>query len=310
MRPDRGFGRFCNEVLVERASAPISPGSRASHIVVPRPFTTNRGLHLSTCLFFDRRCLVRIGPSRGRFYLAVCTTDLTSMQIPAGFKPDAARFAYLFTAANRFISRRCDPTVRFGSGSFFRNPRAPQRRFPGWAQDVSSRLRHCTATNAGCGSVAYGSLWRQDHGPIDGLAEEAIDQRSPSAGRRPDRPLDRRDSHLPGGELPHDGVEALVAETCRSATIPDRGTRPRLLGRGLLDTKSNASSKVRQGGSRISVPASGADLTSHGGTLPDGRELAQTEGRRPVATQQAWAPLLDGAAEHWPVFIVAHVGHG
>ena len=251
---------FAANVLRETAAVPARL-DKGSHIVVRRLFDHDRGYIFQTR---DRRFVFALPFERD--FTLIGTTDQRFAGDPSGIKPGMDEIAYLCDAANQYFRAAISPVDVVWSFAGVRSlyDDGSQR-----AQDVT---RDYVLT-----------LDERDHAPplltVYGgkittyrrLAEHALDRLAHviEAG-----PAWTKDSHLPGGEFPHAGLEILVAET--------RKSRPFL-------TEDHARRLVRAYGTRVERvlgparrledlgPCLGADLSGAEVSYLMEREWAQTE---------------------------------
>jgi glycerol-3-phosphate dehydrogenase len=253
------LGHFSRNVLGDRSPAPVRL-DKGSHIVVRRLFDHDRGYLFQ---MRDRRFVFAL-PFEGEFTL-IGTTDQGFAGDPGGIKPSADEIAYLCAAANQYFRAAIQAADVVWS---FAGVRALYDDGSGNAQDVSRD--YVLALDEPAGTAPLLTIYGGKITTYRRLSEQAIDRLAPlvAAG-----PAWTRDSHLPGGELPHDGVETLVAELCQS--------------RSFL-TPAHAGRLVRAYGTRVERvlgparaladlgPCLGADLTAAEVRYLMEREWAQT----------------------------------
>jgi glycerol-3-phosphate dehydrogenase len=250
--------QFAGEVLRQEAPVPARL-DKGSHIVVPRLFEHDRAYVLQAR---DRRVVFAL-PFQGDFTL-IGTTDQGFAGEPAAVAPSAGEVAYLRDVANQHFRARIAPADVVWS---FAGVRSLHDDRAGRAQDVSRDYVLTLDEREAPLLTVYGgkiTTYRR-------LAEQALDRLAHlfEAGS-----AWTRDSHLPGGEFPWDGIERLVAETRRA--------RPFL-------SEAHAWRLVRAYGTRVDRvlgparslgelgPCLGADLTGAEVRYLMEREWAQTE---------------------------------
>jgi glycerol-3-phosphate dehydrogenase len=249
---------FAGEVLRQEAPVPARL-DKGSHIVVPRLFEHDRAYVLQA---HDRRIVFAI-PFQRDFTL-IGTTDRGFAGELATVTPSAAEVAYLCDVANQNFRASIAPADVVWS---FAGVRSLHDDGAKRAQNVS-RDYVLTLDERGAPLLSvYGgkiTTYRR-------MAEQALDRLAHlfEAG-----PAWTRDSRLPGGEFPWDGIERLVAETRRA--------RPFL-------SETHARRLVRAYGTRVDRvlgparsredlgPWLGADLTGAEVRYLMEREWAQTE---------------------------------
>jgi glycerol-3-phosphate dehydrogenase len=219
---------FAQNVLRERAPTPVRL-DKGSHIVVPRLFAHDRGY-----IFQTRDARVVFALPFERDFTLIGTTDRGFSGDPAAVRASAEEIAYLCDVAKEHF--------RVGSLS----PRSGERVPSGVSREAGEGLKqnHVVWSFAGVRAlyddagrrsqdVSRDYVLKLDEAPgaaplitVYGgkittyrrLAEHAVDQLSHVLKFGP--PWTAR-SHLPGGEFPHDGFDALVAATRRSRPFLD-----------------------------------------------------------------------------------------
>jgi glycerol-3-phosphate dehydrogenase len=249
---------FAGEVLRQEAPVPARL-DKGSHIVVPRLFEHDRAYVLQA---HDRRIVFAI-PFQRDFTL-IGTTDQGFAGEPATVTPSADEIAYLCDVANQHFRASIAPVDVVWS---FAGVRSLHDDGAKRAQNISRDYVLTLDEREAPLLTVYGgkiTTYRR-------LAEQALDRLAHlfEAG-----PAWTRDSRLPGGEFPWDGVERLVAETRRA--------RPFL-------SEAQARRMVRAYGTRVDRvlgparsledlgPCLGADLTGAEVRYLMEREWAQTE---------------------------------
>jgi glycerol-3-phosphate dehydrogenase len=249
---------FAGEVLRQEAPVPARL-DKGSHIVVPRLFEHDRAYVLQA---HDRRIVFAI-PFQRDFTL-IGTTDQGFAGEPAAVAPSADEVTYLCHVANQHFRASIAPADVVWS---FAGVRSLHDDGAKRAQNVTRDYVLILDEHEAPLLTVYGgkiTTYRR-------LAEQALDRLAHlfEAG-----PAWTRDSHLPGGEFPWDGIERLVAETRRA--------RPFL-------SEAHARRLVRAYGTRVDRvlgparsledlgPWLGADLTGAEVRYLMEREWAQTE---------------------------------
>jgi glycerol-3-phosphate dehydrogenase len=249
---------FASEVLREEAPVPARL-DKGSHIVVPRLFEHDRAYVLQA---HDRRIVFAI-PFQRDFTL-IGTTDQGFAGELATVTPSADEVTYLCNVANQHFRARIAPADVVWS---FAGVRSLHDDGAKRAQNVSRDYVLTLDEREAPLLTVYGgkiTTYRR-------LAEQALDRLAHlfEAG-----PAWTRDSRLPGGEFPWDGIERLVADTRRA--------RPFL-------SEAHAWRLVRAYGTRVDRvlgparsleelgPWLGADLTGAEVRYLMEREWAQTE---------------------------------
>jgi glycerol-3-phosphate dehydrogenase len=252
---------FAGEVLRQEAPVPARL-DKGSHIVVPRLFEHDRAYVLQA---HDRRIVFAI-PFQRDFTL-IGTTDQGFAGELATVTPSADEVAYLCDVANQNFRASIAPADVVWSFAGVRSLHDDGTGRAQRAQDVSRDYVLTLDEREAPLLTVYGgkiTTYRR-------LAEQALDRLAHlfEAG-----PAWTRDSRLPGGEFPWDGVERLVAETRRA--------RPFL-------SEAQARRMVRAYGTRVDRvlgparsledlgPCLGADLTGAEVRYLMEREWAQTE---------------------------------
>jgi glycerol-3-phosphate dehydrogenase len=249
---------FAGEVLRQEAPVPARL-DKGSHIVVPRLFEHDRAYVLQA---HDRRIVFAL-PFQRDFTL-IGTTDQGFAGELAAVTPSAGEVAYLCDVANQHFRASIAPTDVVWS---FAGVRSLHDDGAKRAQNVSRDYVLTLDEREAPLLTVYGgkiTTYRR-------MAEQALDRLAHlfEAG-----PAWTRESRLPGGEFPWDGIDRLVAET--------RSARPFL-------SEAHARRLVRAYGTRLDRvlgparsledlgPWLGADLTGAEVRYLMEREWAQTE---------------------------------
>jgi glycerol-3-phosphate dehydrogenase len=255
---------FATNVLRDTAPVPARL-DKGSHIVVRRLFEHDRGYIFQTR---DARVVFAL-PYQQDFTL-IGTTDQGFAGDPGSVKPSANEIAYLCDAANQHFRATIGPADVVWSFAGVRSLYDDGSRK---AQDVTRD--YVLKLDERAGEAPLLTVYGGKITTYRRLAEHAIDRlvQVLAPAVKAGAPW-TRDSHLPGGEFPCDGVETLVAKT--------RKTRPFL-------TEEHARRLVRAYGTRIERvlgparrledlgPCFGADLTAVEVRYLMEREWAQTE---------------------------------
>jgi len=201
---------FATNVLRETAPVPARL-DKGSHIVVRRLFEHDRGYIFQTR---DARVVFAL-PFEHDFTL-IGTTDQGFAGDPGNVKPSADEIVYLCDAANQYFRASIAPADVVWSFAGVRSLYDDGSRK---AQDVSRD--YVLKLDERAGEAPLLTVYGGKITTYRRLAEHAIDRlvqvlaqvlaHAIKAG-----PAWTRDSHLPGGEFPVDGVEALVAKTRKS----------------------------------------------------------------------------------------------
>jgi glycerol-3-phosphate dehydrogenase len=208
------LGLFGDRVLKDQTSAHVRL-DKGSHIVVRRLFEHDAAYIFQTP---DGRVVFAL-PYEGDFTM-IGTTDLAFAGDPAGVTPAAEEIEYLCNAANGYFRTQIAPADVVWSFAGIRSLYDDGSRKPqDTTRDYVLTLDHSKAPLL----TVYGgkiTTYRR-------LAEQALDRLAPfvKAG-----PAWTAGSHLPGGDFPHDGVEALVARTKASWPFLADGHARRLVG--------------------------------------------------------------------------------
>jgi glycerol-3-phosphate dehydrogenase len=251
---------FAESALRDAAPLPVRL-DKGSHIVVPRLFDHDRGYIVQAP---DRRFVFAL-PFESDFTL-IGTTDRGFTGDPSGIKPDADEIAYLCDVMNQQFRTTISPGDVVWS---FAGVRSLYDDGSNKAQDVSRD--YVLSLDERDGEAPLLTVYGGKITTYRRLAEHALDRLAHViAGGA----AWTKESHLPGGEFPYDGIEALVAKT--------RKSRPFL-------AEQHARRLVRAYGTRVERvlgparslqdlgPSLGADLTGAEVRYLMEREWAQTE---------------------------------
>ncbi len=251
---------FTESVL--RASAPsLARLDRGSHIVVRRLFDHDHGYIFQTR---DARFVFAL-PFEQDFTL-IGTTDQGFTGDPSGVKATAEEISYLCSAANRYFRVSIAPADVVWSFSGVRSLYDDGSRK---GQDVTRD--YALMLDASPGAAPLLSVFGGKITTYRRLSEHALDLLAKviAAG-----PAWTRDSRLPGGEFPYNGVESLVTRTRRSRPFLSEG-----LARRLVSAYGTRVERVLGAARRMEDlgPCLGADLTAAEVRYLMEREWAQTE---------------------------------
>jgi glycerol-3-phosphate dehydrogenase len=194
--------RFAAGVLGDQQPVPARL-DKGSHIVVRRLFDHDRGYILQ---LWDRRIVFAL-PFEGDFTL-VGTTDQGFDGDPGDVTASAEEIAYLCAAANQYFRTAIQPSDVIWS---FAGVRALYDDGSGKVQDVSRD--YVLALDAPNGAAPLLTIYGGKITTYRRLAEQALDRLSHIVVCGP---AWTSGAALPGGELPYDGFDALVASTRRS----------------------------------------------------------------------------------------------
>jgi glycerol-3-phosphate dehydrogenase len=193
---------FAHGVLRESAPVPARL-DKGSHIVVRRLFDHDRGYIVQTR---DRRVVFALPFERD--FTLIGTTDKAFVGDPSGIAPAADEIAYLCGVANEHFRASLDPADVVWS---FAGVRSLYDDGSSKAQDVSRD--YVLALDQQHGQAPLLTVYGGKITTFRRLAEQAVDRLAHlvEAG-----PAWTKESHLPGGDFPHDGIAALAAMTRRS----------------------------------------------------------------------------------------------
>ena len=234
---------------------------KGSHIVVRRLFDHDRGY-----IFQTRDDRVVFALPFERDFTLIGTTDRGFAGDPSGVKPGADEIGYLCAAANQHFRTTISAADVVWS---FAGVRSLYDDGSKRAQDVTRD--YVLALDERAGEAPLLTVYGGKITTYRRLAEQALDRLAHVLEVGPAWTVD---SHLPGGEFPHDGLDALVAKT--------RKSRPFL-------SEEHARRLVRAYGTRVERvlgparrmedlgPCLGADLTGAEVRYLMEREWAQTE---------------------------------
>ena len=194
------LARFAETALRAPMAAPVRL-DKGSHIVVRRLFDHDRGYIFQTP---DRRVVFALPFERD--FTLIGTTDRSFAGDPAGVAPGADEIAYLCAAANGYLRATIAPADVVWSFAGVRS----------LYDDGSKKAQDTTRDYVLALDEAGAPLLTVYGGKITTyrrLAEHAIGRLAHvvKAG-----PAWTAASHLPGGDFPHDGIEALVAAAGKS----------------------------------------------------------------------------------------------
>ena len=250
---------FAADVLQQATPVPVRL-DKGSHIVVPRLFEHDRGY-----IFQARDARVVFALPFERDFTLIGTTDRGFSGNPAGIGPSADEIAYLCAVANAHFRSEVTPEQVVWSFAGIRSLYDDGSKL---SQDVTRDYVLDLDTPAGAAArlTVYGgkiTTYRR-------LAEHAVDR---VAQIVKSGPAWTARSHLPGGEFPHDGFDALVTATQRSRPFLDAQHVRRLVhayGTRVDRVLGAAQSREELG------PWLGADLTGAEVHYLKQREWAQT----------------------------------
>jgi glycerol-3-phosphate dehydrogenase len=251
---------FASRVLGNRAAVPARL-DKGSHIVARRLFEHDRGYIVQTR---DRRVVFAL-PFEQDFTL-IGTTDQGFAGDPSEVKPAADEVAYLCAVTNEHFRVGVIPADVVWS---FAGVRALYDDGSRKAQDVSRD--YVLALDEPHGEAPLLTVYGGKITTYRRLAEQAVDRVAHivKAG-----PAWTKASHLPGGDFPYNGIEALVANTRKSRPFLSEAHALRLLrayGTRVERVLGPAASLDELG------PCIGADLTAAEVRYLVEREWAQSE---------------------------------
>jgi glycerol-3-phosphate dehydrogenase len=193
------LGQFATDVLHDRSAAHLRL-VKGSHILVRRLFDHDRGYIFQNG---DRRVVFAL-PFAQDFTL-IGTTDDSFTGDPQGVTASAGDIDYLCAAVNNYLRPQIAPDNVVWSFAGVRSlyddgSRRPQDAMRDYVLALDDRAGLAPLLTVYGGKI---TTYRR-------LAEQAIDRLAPvlKAG-----PAWTGDSHLPGGDFPWDGVDALIAMT-------------------------------------------------------------------------------------------------
>jgi len=190
---------FATTVLREALPMPVRL-DKGSHIVVRRLFEHDRGYIFPTR---DARIVFAL-PYEQEFTL-IGTTDRGFAGDPAGVRASSDEVAYLCDVANQHFRATIEPSDVVWS---FAGVRSLYDDGSSRSQDVSRD--YVLALDEPAGAAPVLTVYGGKITTARRLAEQALDRLSHLLKCGPPW---TRNSHLPGGEFPHDGFECLVAKT-------------------------------------------------------------------------------------------------
>ena len=251
---------FAETVLHQTAAVPARL-DKGSHIVVPRLFDHDRGY-----IFPTRDGRVVFALPFERDFTLIGTTDRGFAGDPGGVKPGADEIGYLCATASQHFRTSISAADVVWS---FAGVRSLHEDGSKRAQDVTRD--YVLTLDERSDEAPLLSVYGGKITTYRRLAEQALDRLAHVVEVGP---AWTADSHLPGGEFPHDGVEALVAKT--------RKSRPFLSeehARRLVRTYGTRVERVLGPARRLQDlgPCLGADLTGAEVRYLMDREWAQTE---------------------------------
>jgi glycerol-3-phosphate dehydrogenase len=250
---------FAANVLHQTTPAAVRL-DKGSHIVVSRLFEHDRGY-----IFQIRDARVVFALPFERDFTLIGTTDRGFAGDPAGISPSADEIAYLCDVANRHFRAAITPDQVIWSFSGVRS----------LYDDGSKRSQDVTRDyvlelDGGAGAAPLLTVYGGKITTYRRVAEHAVDRLSDivRAG-----PAWTASSHLPGGEFPHDGFEALVTATRKSRPFLDEQHVRRLVHAygTRVDRVLGPVRRLEELGARL-----GADLTAAEVGYLMQREWAQT----------------------------------
>jgi glycerol-3-phosphate dehydrogenase len=249
------------ETVLHRAQPVPARLDKGSHIVVPRLFDHDRAY-----IFPTRDDRVVFALPFERDFTLIGTTDRGFAGDPGGVEPGADEIGYLCATASQHFRTAISAADVVWS---FAGVRSLYEDGSKRAQDVSRD--YVLALDERAGEAPLLSVYGGKITTYRRLAEQALDRLSHLLEVGPAWTVD---SHLPGGEFPYNGLDALVART--------RKSRPFL-------REEHAQRLVRAYGTRVERvlgaarrlddlgPRLGADLTGAEVRYLMDREWAQTE---------------------------------
>ena len=245
---------FATDVLRETFAGAGAAGQRQPHRGAA---SVRAGSRLRACRPHDRRIVFALPFERD--FTLIGTTDQGFAGDPSGVKIDADEVAYLCGVANQYLRATISPADVVWS---FAGVRSLYDDGSKRAQDVSRDYVLTLDESAGRAPLltVYGgkiTTYRR-------LAEQALERLAHLA---PAGPAWTVDSHLPGGEFPHNGIEPLIAKTRRSRPFLSRSARAAPGAHLRHACRACARAGTENGGAR---PLSGRRPHRRGGALFDG----------------------------------------
>jgi glycerol-3-phosphate dehydrogenase len=282
---------FAQTVLRKPLPLPVRL-DRGSHIVVRRLFAHDRGYIFQTR---DRRIVFAL-PFERDFSL-IGTTDQSFAGDPADIKPGADEITYLCNIVNRYFRAAIGPADVIWS---FTGVRSLYDDGSARAQDVSRDYVLDLDEHEAPLLTVYGgkiTTYRR-------LAEDVLDRLAHLVAGGP---AWTKQSHLPGGEFPHDGLEALVAKTCKSWPFLGEAHARRL-----VRAYGTRVERVLGSARRLEDlgPCLGADLTGAEVRYLMEREWAQTEDDVLWRRSKLGLQLSPEQRQRLGAFMAANIGAG
>jgi glycerol-3-phosphate dehydrogenase len=251
---------FVAGVLRDPAPVPARL-DKGSHIVVRRLFEHDRGYVFQAR---DRRIVFALPYQRD--FTLIGTTDRGFAGDPDTVAPSADEIAYLCEVTNWHFRASIDFNDVVWSFAGVRSLHEDGARK---AQDVSRD--YVLVLDAPDGAAPLLTVYGGKITTYRRLAEQALDRLAPIVAGGP---AWTRHSHLPGGEFPYDGVEALVAKTRKSRPfLTEEHARRLVLAYGTRVERVLGAARSPQD----LGPCLGTDLTGAEVRYLMEREWAQTE---------------------------------
>jgi glycerol-3-phosphate dehydrogenase len=190
------------DILHETKPLPVRL-DKGSHIVVRRLFAHDRGY-----VFQTRDSRVVFALPFERDFTLIGTTDCSFVGDPGGVRPTADEIAYLCEVASQHFRAGAQPAEVVWS---FAGVRSLHDNGSRRSQDVTRD--YVVDLDEGAGRAPLLTVYGGKITTYRRLAEHALDQVSHIVKMSP---AWTARSQLPGGEFPHDQLEALVAQTRRA----------------------------------------------------------------------------------------------
>jgi glycerol-3-phosphate dehydrogenase len=189
--------------VLRRPAPPCARLDKGSHIVVRRLFEHDRGY-----IFQTRDARVVFALPFERDFTLIGTTDRRFAGDPGGVRAGADEIAYLCEVANQHFRTAIAPAQVVWS---FAGVRSLYDDGSKRSQDITRD--YVIELDAPAGAAPLLTVYGGKITTYRRLAEHALDRLSHivAAG-----PAWTGQSHLPGGEFPHDGFEDLLAQTLKS----------------------------------------------------------------------------------------------
>ena len=219
LQDDSGAARRVRSRVLVNAAGPWASQFLRDHVpaAAPKPLRLVKGSHIVVRRLFEHDHGYIFQTSDGRVVFAlpfvrdftlIGTTDQNFVGDPGSVKPSADEIAYLCAAANGYFREQIRPADVVWSFAGVRSlyddgSEKAEDTTRDYVLDLDRRNGEAPLLNIYGGKI---TTYRR-------LAEHALDLLADGLSTGP---AWTKDSHLPGGEFPHNGLEALIAKTRRS----------------------------------------------------------------------------------------------